>query len=363
MGDPQVPFAHLQQVLAHHQLLDSAGDIVADAHLISVGDHFDYGMDNTREVAAEGLAILRWLTAQARSRCTVLLGNHDTVRVMELMQIASNAEFETAQRAARALYNKEKGASGAFVAADEALFHRDFPMIPTIGYAARDYSAFAVEQRDLLMQLLLAGDVALAATVMLTDGRAALVTHAGVTKRETAMLGLDASAEPSAVAEALNQFLRERVAAVRDAWSRGERVPLNLAPLLVTSADQESGGMLFHRPSNPQCEAGGRAATQFQAAPRRYDPRSLPTALTQVVGHTGHRKCLQVFGDWVTPDAAAHRVGGIRTLRVIGDVVQYNLGCLAPLSTDIATDLIMIDGEMRAVQPQDYALLRVAALT
>ena len=86
MGDPQVSFAHLQQVLAHHQLLNAAGDIVDDAHLISVGDHFDYGMDNTRDVAAEGLAILRWLASQPRSRCTVLLGNHDTVRVMELMQ-------------------------------------------------------------------------------------------------------------------------------------------------------------------------------------------------------------------------------------------------------------------------------------
>jgi len=58
MGDPQVSFAHLQQVLTHHQLLDDVGNIVDDAHLISVGDHFDYGTDNTREVAAQGLAIL-----------------------------------------------------------------------------------------------------------------------------------------------------------------------------------------------------------------------------------------------------------------------------------------------------------------
>ena len=86
MGDPQVPFRQLQQVLEHHQLLNQAGNIADDVHLISVGDHFDYGMESTREAAAEGLAILRWLTAQPRSRCTVLLGNHDTVRVMELVR-------------------------------------------------------------------------------------------------------------------------------------------------------------------------------------------------------------------------------------------------------------------------------------
>ncbi len=366
MGDPQVPFAHLQQVLAHHQLLNEAGDIVDDAHLISVGDHFDYGMDNTRDVAAEGLAILRWLTGQPRSRCTVLLGNHDTVRVMELMQVASNAAFESAQVAARALYNKEQGANGAFEAANEAAFRRDFPMIPTIGYAARDYSAFTVEQRDELMQLLLAGRVALAATVTLLDGRAALVTHAGVTSREVAMLGLDASASPATVAAALNRFLHERVARVRDAWLRGERVPLDLAPLLVTSSDQESGGMLFHRPNNPDRAGADAMWEQFQAAPRRYHPHTLPPGLTQVVGHTGHRKCLQVLGDWVTPTAAAHKVGGIRTLRVVGDVVRYHLGCLPPLVIDVdaasATDLIMIDGEMRAVAATEYELLRVAAM-
>ena len=76
MGDPQVWFAHVQQVLAHHQLLNEAGNIVDDAQLISVGDHFDYGMDDTRAVAAEGLAIVRWLTAQPCGRGTVLLGNH-----------------------------------------------------------------------------------------------------------------------------------------------------------------------------------------------------------------------------------------------------------------------------------------------
>ena len=88
----------------------------------------------------------------------------------------------------------------------------------------------------------------------------------------------------------------------------------------------------------------------------------MPTGLTQVVGHIGHRKCLRVFGDWVTPEAAAHQVGGIRTLRVVGDVVRYYLGCLSPMANATATDLIMIDGEMRAVQEQDYALLRVASM-
>jgi hypothetical protein len=150
------------------------------------------------------------------------------------------------------------------------------------------------------------------------------------------------------------------VARVRDAWLCGERVPLDLSPLLVTSPHQESGGMLFHRPSNPDCEVPSAG----HAALRRYHPCTLPVGLVQVVGHTGHRKCLQVFGDWVTPEAAAHKVGGIRTLRVVGDTVRYHLGCLPHLVSDldVATDLIMIDGEMRAVAGTDYALLQVAAL-
>lgn len=362
MGDPQVPFRQLQQVLEHHQLLNQAGNIADDVHLISVGDHFDYGMESTREAAAEGLAILRWLTAQPRSRCTVLLGNHDTVRVMELMQLASNSDFERAQVTARALYHKKKEVAGALSSDDEVAFRRNFPTIPTIGYAARDYSAFAVEQRELLMQVLLQERVALAAAVTLTDGRAALVTHAGVTTRETAMLALDTTATPHMIAAALNAFLRERVGRVRDAWMRDERVPLDLAPLVVTSPDQESGGMLFHRPCNPDREGADRAWELFQAAPRRFDPRTLPTGLVQVVGHTGHRKCLQMLGSWVTTEAAAHKVGGIRTLRVVADVVRYHLGCLPPLTTAASgADLIMIDGEMRAVPPSEYQLLQVEA--
>lgn len=362
MGDPQVPFRQLQQVLEHHQLLNQAGNIADDVHLISVGDHFDYGMESTREAAAEGLAILRWLTAQPRSRCTVLLGNHDTVRVMELMQLASNSDFERAQVTARALYHKKKEVAGALSSDDEVAFRRNFPTIPTIGYAARDYSAFAVEQRELLMQVLLQERVALAAAVTLTDGRAALVTHAGVTTRETAMLALDTTATPHMIAAALNAFLRERVGRVRAAWMRDERVPLDLAPLVVTSPDQESGGMLFHRPCNPDREGADRAWELFQAAPRRFDPRTLPTGLVQVVGHTGHRKCLQMLGSWVTTEAAAHKVGGIRTLLVVADVVRYHLGCLPPLTTAASgADLIMIDGEMRAVPPSEYQLLQVEA--
>ena len=362
MGDPQVPFAHLQQVLEHHHLLNQAGNIADDVHLISVGDHFDYSMENTREAAAEGLAILRWLTEQPRSRCTVLLGNHDTVRVMELMQLVSNSDFEQAQVAARALYQKKKDAAGAISPDDEVAFRRSFPTIPTIGYAARDYSAFAVEQRELLMQVLLQERVALAAAVTLTDGRAALVTHAGITTRETAMLALDRTATPRVIAAALNAFLRERVDRVRDAWMRDERVPLDLAPLAVTSPDQESGGMLFHRPTNPDREGADRAWELFQAAPRRFDPRTLPTGLVQVVGHTGHRKCLQILGSWVTTEAAAHKVGGIRTLRVVGDVVHYHIGCLPPLAVGASgADLVMVDGEMRAVPPSEYQLLRVEA--
>ena len=104
-------------------------------------------------------------------------------------------------------------------------------------------------------------------------------------------------------------------------------MPFDLAPLLVTSRDQESGGVLINRPSNRDCEVGDLVWQQFQAAPRRYHPGTLPVGPTHVVGHTSHRKCLQILGDYVTHEAAAHQVGGIRTLRVVGDLVRYHLGC------------------------------------
>src|SRR5438105_11474976 len=82
MGDPQASFAQVMQVLR--------GIAPAD-HLISVGDHFDYAGDDASEA---GVRVLRWLAD--RPHTTILLGNHDAARVMELVTV-SDAEFAAAR--------------------------------------------------------------------------------------------------------------------------------------------------------------------------------------------------------------------------------------------------------------------------
>ena len=62
IGDPQAPFVTFLGVLQHHRLLGADGRLRADVHLVSMGDHFDFGKPDVREQAtADGEAILRWL--------------------------------------------------------------------------------------------------------------------------------------------------------------------------------------------------------------------------------------------------------------------------------------------------------------
>jgi hypothetical protein len=361
MGDPQASFAHVTEILRHHGLLNMSGQLLEDTHLISIGDHFDYGTDNLQDVGEQGRQTLLWLAQHTESRCTLLLGNHDTVRVMEFAGVESDALFAKAHVEARRVYALQKCAAPDAAEA-EAQFLKQFPMIPAVGYAARDFSAFSIAQRTLVVDLLLQRRFRLAVTVTLEDGSCALVSHAGITVRELEALRIAPNATPRVIADALNAFLFSRVDRVRELWLKGNVVPLDLAPLLVAARNgQESGGMLFHRPSNPMREGIDRSSEYAMAAPRRFDPRKLPAGLRQVVGHIGHRKCLEVLGDWVSPDAAAHKVGGIRTLRVLDGAAHYTMGCL-PAQT-CAADLIMVDGEMRSVAPEHYPLLRVSNLS
>jgi hypothetical protein len=76
--------------------------------------------------------------------------------------------------------------------------------------------------------LLRAGRVVLAATATLRDGGTALLTHAGVTARELALLG--AGADAREIAGALNDALRVAVAR----WREGDA--LDLGALHVAGA-------------------------------------------------------------------------------------------------------------------------------
>jgi hypothetical protein len=359
MGDPQAPFAKVIEVLRLHGAL--AGDRLApDVVLVSIGDHFDYDLRNPKLAAGEGLAVLRWLASHPPDQVVLLLGNHDASRVME-MALLGDDEFEAARSLARSIDETERTA-GADAAAERTRreFTPAFPELPPPGVLGRDYASFTTEQRALVQQLLLAGRFRLATTAELPDGRTALLTHAGVTTRELGLIGAEGDS-PEVIATALEAQLRAAVDAVRDDWQRGISTPLSLEPLHVTGGKgEEGGGLLYHRPSNPDLPTPDKAWRLASTRPRRFDPRTLPTGLTQIAGHSGHAKCVHELGPWVAERAKTRKHGGIRTLRVEGGTVVYDMGVVPP--AEAGADLILIDGELRRVAARDFALLPLARL-
>lgn len=118
--------------------------------------------------------------------------------------------------------------------------------------------------------------------------------------------------------------------------------------------------LLYHRPADPERRGSDRAWELAPGRPRRFDPRSLPLGLTQVAGHTGHKRCLIELDRWATDAARGRAQGGIRTLRWTGQTVVYDLGVVDPVSG--AAELILIDGEVRQLPAAEVALLPLAGL-
>jgi len=351
MGDPQAPFAKLLEVLAHHDALDD-GRLAADVVLVSIGDHFDYDAHDWHTAGQDGLRFLRWLASHDAAQVRLLLGNHDISRVMELVAI-TDERFAAARAFAQGL----DGTASRDAA--RAAFHAAFPELPTPGLAARDYASFSAEQRALVMELLLAGRFQLALVGALPDGREVLLTHAGVTNRELVMLGVPAAAP--AVAGGLQALLAGAIERVRADWTAGIPTPLSLEPVHFAGVPgEEGGGLLYHRPTNPERPDAERSWELAPTRPRRFDPRTLPIGLVQIAGHSGHNKCLEELGGWSTDAARGRKHGGIRTLRLAGQTVTYDLGVAAPASA--VADLILIDGELRRVPAHEFELLPLAAL-
>ncbi len=361
MGDPQAAFDHILGVLAAHGALAPGGARLADdVVLVSIGDHFDYDLHDYTTAGANGLRFARWLAAQDPARALMLLGNHDAARVIDLVGL-DDARFASAASLGREIAETRRrdGDHAAARRVREEFMPR-FPDVPTYGLAARDYASYTTEQRALVVELVLAGRFRLALAGALPDGRDVLLTHAGVTTRELGLIGVPDERDPVRLAAALQARFIAAVEAVRDDWEHGECVPLPLAPLYVPgAAGEEGGGMLYHRPTNPDRPGADRSWELRVDRPRRYDPRTLPRGLTQIAGHTGHRKCVEELDGWVTPAARAHAIGGIRTLRVSpNDEVIYDMGVLPPAPG--VADIVLIDGEMRHVRPADYPLLSLA---
>ncbi len=365
VGDPQASLERFLDVLAAHDLLSVEGWLADDVQLVSMGDHFDYRVHDDSDPSHDGTAILRWLAEHHPSQVLLLLGNHDAARVMELITL-SDARFAEAHAVASRLAPLERSAPDEYARRWRDEVGPAFPEMPTPGLIARDYASYDERQRELVMALLVGRRFRLAATGRLPDNRTALLTHAGVTEREVAALGVGTGPVELAAA-ALDRHLAGAVDARRAAWAAGTMAPLELAPLHVAGAQpHEGGGLLYHRPSNPD-----RAATPedpvdraWESDPRRrrFHPRELPPGLVQIVGHTNHKKCLKELRGWIAPDAAAMTHGGLRTLIVQGDDVTYRGGVHgAARGTAV---MLMIDAEMNEPDKpgEEVALLDLLAL-
>jgi hypothetical protein len=351
MGDPQAPFAKVLAVLDRHQLL--VGDRLApDVQLVSIGDHFDYDLLDPETAGREGVTLLRWLASHDPDQVRIVLGNHDASRVMEL------AAFDDAGFTAARLFAREIDRGTRTVAEFRAVY----PELPPPGVIGRDYASFFGEQRALVAELLLAGRFHLAVVGTLGSRTDVLITHASVTERELALLGIPGVRDANAIAVALRGHLVAAIERVRQDWESGTLTPLDLGPLHVAGgAGLEGGGLLYHRPSNP-----ATGSLFDNARPRRFDPRTLPRGLTQIAGHSGHAKCVYELGAWVTDAARARKHGGVRTLVVDGESVRYDLvtsGQPFPLARGAnAAELVLVDGEMRRVATDEIDLLPIDSL-
>ncbi len=352
IGDPQAHASKLFAVLDHHGLLGDDGRLRDDVDLVSIGDHFDFGtraQGTTEAARVDGARFLRWLCAHSPEQVIVLVGNHDVARVMELAEV-SDARFDAAAALAGellALKHAEPEVHAARLA-DEYMVR--FPEVPTLGVVHRDFSAFTEAQRGLVQTELMAQRLRLAAVARGTDGVELLLTHAAVTARELALLGLPDERQAGVVAAALGVRLVSAVDAVRARWQAGAQAALSLDPFHVAGATAregldglpEGGGMLYHRPSDPDRPGADRSWEREVTRPRRFHPRTLPAGLRQVCGHTGHPKCVAELVRWRDP-TMEETLSGRRTLRVRdgGAEIRYELGMAAVEPGDAV--LYMID--------------------
>lgn len=276
VGDPQTSFARFVAILDHHGLIGGDGWLRAEVGLVSMGDHFDYHSTEPLDVVGrEGQRILAWLAAHPRDQVRLLLGNHDAARVIEFGAFTDDrfqqlaAEIKTLAKSELPAFTQRHGVASA-------------------GLVERDYSSWNEAQRAQVQSLLLASRYELA-LVALVDHVPVLFTHAGVTKRELTLLNLAADSSALAVRSALQWQLHAAIEAVRADWERKFPTPLSLEPLHVSPAPgREAGGLLAHRPANPNRPGIENHAWEWDPErPRRFAIDQLPTAFDQAVGHTG----------------------------------------------------------------------------
>jgi hypothetical protein len=335
MGDPQAPLETMLEVLEANELLADDGWLRPDVQLVSVGDHFDWGsLADAPRATDDALALLSWLAHHDDDHVVLVVGNHDLARVGELVSF-DDETFVRVRDEASAVY-----VDGKVVDEDgEVAFLARWPELPSAESAARDFAAFRVQQRTLVAHLLRQGRYHLAVAV----GPRALVTHAGITTPQLAAVGVDAGS-----AHAIAAGLDERLQAAVRAWDGVTpfRVPELHWPGDATIG--EGGGMLYHRPVHPDAERG-------DARGRRFDPRTLPRGVVQIVGHIRDEKCRKLLGPWAEGDAPEE--GQVRHLVSDGTRVRYAAGP-GPEPSPEEAKMLFIDGGMRHLSSAErYELL------
>src|SRR5258708_3820195 len=192
IGDPQAPLALFLEILDRHGLLGDDGRLAVAAHLVSMGDHFDWGQPEERAYAAESaFALLAWMAAHPAARVSILLGNHDLARVGELAPF-DDATFALVRGEALALRGIPMSAAGR--ADRRQAFLARHPTLPGVGVAARDFSTFEARQRRLVEALIDAGRMRPA---LAHDDRLLLV-HAPLTVQDLALVGAEGGASARA---------------------------------------------------------------------------------------------------------------------------------------------------------------------
>ena len=339
LGDPQAAAARVFTVLDHHGLLGEDGWLAADVHLVSMGDHLDWGGRDAREAAREdGARLLAWCGAQDPAQVTMLAGNHDLSRVGELAGF-DDVRFSAAQAEADA-------ASGAGAAA-EAAFLTHYPAVPSAECIARDFGSFSTLQQAWVRVLLQRNRLVVAAS----HGDL-LLCHAGVSRDELDAIGLQEAAhrDPRRIAGALQQVLRDAL----DTWDSAAPLALPVLHQPGNAAAGEGRGFFYHRPCQPR--QGDEFLSDTPPPRRRFDARRLPRGLTQAIGHIRDGKCRTLLGDWC--DDAPAIDGPLRSLVVRNAGIRYTRGLQAGAGPDAAT-VLFLDGGLFHADPDRYELLDV----
>ncbi len=341
LGDPQAPFEKLLSILDQHGLLDESGRLRREVHLVSIGDHFDYGgAALAADAKRSGRLLLSWLAAHPVDQVDLIVGNHDLARVGELSSL-DDPTFSRCQDEASNIEPDDAEAEEAFL--------RRYPALPSSETARRDFNGFSVAQRELVTRLL--REARLVCALALTPRL--LLCHAGVTCLDLDAAGAAAEAQSDAIAIA--RFLNERVAASVAAWAG--QGPLAIPELHTpgSAALGEGGGIFYHRPSHPERSS---PAAFTGALRRRFDPRALPLGVVQVIGHIRDNKCRELLGPWAIGRAA--RDGELRHLLADREHVRYQ--AQLPASFADAAAMIFTDGGMNWASAESYDLLDLSTL-